>query len=515
MDTWPVELKVQVPKPNETENSTRTGNLSALAAVAAIVVASWLPVLVGATTRAAAGWVVAVAIAIAIAWMMRRSSLTVLAGGFVLSSALVTSGLVTESTHYMPVAVTGGALALRMAFDARTGGLPRLPAMPIAVTVGLYLAWAALTTVTSIDRRTSLVYLVGLVVVCGLAFWLLPASITTTPDRDRLLAALGALGVAVAVSVYAVSIFGGFAVFGRTVGFYREVALTAGGATTGLDFGYSSGAYLTPGEPSIVMTVGVLALLGWTSTRSGRERGLGWLAIAFLVPAILVTLDRSAQLAVIAGAGAFTVLAYMTRARPGAAPLICVLFAVVFLLVFVNALGAVTVKSGCAANCTSSNPQDTIRGGTGLSGREFLWKASIEAIKHRPVFGYGAGNDVPAIAPYLTKDATQAGYNLGGLTSHSTWFRTAVELGVPGLLLLLAVLVTVAWLFLRRVAGSEPRPDATQIALASIVAGLVPAMTFETFILGGVTFSSLALTVAAGLLLAPQGARIANGMLPG
>ncbi|HET7466508.1 MAG TPA: O-antigen ligase family protein, partial [Candidatus Dormibacteraeota bacterium] len=483
--------------------------------VAAVVFASWVPVLVGTTTRAAAGWVVAVAIAAGIAWLLRRLSLTVLVGGFVLSSALVPSGLVTESTHYMPVAVTGGALALRLALVARRDGLPRVPVMPIAVSVGLYLAWAAVTTVTSIDRRTSLVYLVGLVAVCGLAFWLVPASLTTAPDRDRLLAALGALGVAVAVSVYAVSMFGGFVLFGRTVGFYREVALTVGGATTALHFGYSSGAYITPLEPSVLMAVGVLALLGWSSTRSGRDRIGGWLAIAFMAPAILLTLDRSAQLAVIAGAGAFTVLAYATKARPGAALPVCVFFAVVFLLVFVNALGAVAVTSGCTANCSTSNPQDTIRGGTGLSGREFLWKASIEAVKHRPVFGYGAGNNVPAIAPYLGQDAVRAGYSLGGLTSHSTWFRTAVELGIPGLALLLAVLLAVAWLFLRRFSGTGERPDATLIALAAIVAGLVPAMTFETFLLGGVTFSSLVLTVAAGLLVPPEGRRIAKGMLPG
>lgn len=473
-------------------------------ALTAVVVASWLPVLVGTTTRAALGWLVAVALAVLVAWLTRLLDSAVLVTGFLVSSALVPSGLVTESTHYMPVAVTGGALALRVALDARRYGLPALPPMPIVIAVGLYLAWATIATVTSIDHQVSVVYLVGMVAVCALAFWVIPAGLSQRPDRARLLVALGVLGVMVALSVYLVSIAGKLTLFGRLIGLYQVVDLTIGGKATGVHFGYSSGVFLAPLEPSVLMVIGIVALLGWSSARPVRDVRLAWFAIIFMIPAILLTLDRSAWLAATVGAGTFAALAYTARLRVGAGVFVFVFFAACFLLVFGNYIGANTVPNACTANCTAASDETPIRGGTGISGRDYLWRASVDGIKHRPILGYGPGNDVQAIEPYLSSDAKQAGYNLAGLTSHSTWFRTAVEMGIPGLLFLIATGLAVAWVFVRRSLSARALPDATVIALGAAACGLLPAMTFETFLLGGVTFSSLFLTVAAGLTAGPR-----------
>ncbi|HEX2680298.1 MAG TPA: O-antigen ligase family protein [Candidatus Dormibacteraeota bacterium] len=463
-----------------------------------------MPVLVGATTRSAFGWAAAVVIAAAIAWLTRHGGTGVLITGFVFSSAFVTSGLVTEPTHYMPVAVTGGALALRVALDFRTHGLGPRPPLPILVTVGLYLAWAALATLTSIDRRTSAVYAVGMVAVCGLAFWVIPNTLAARQDRERFLASLGALGVVVALTVDFVSVAGGFKVFGRLVGFYQVVDLTLGGHATGLHFGYSSGAYLTPGEPSVLMAIGIIALLGWSAARSGSGLLLSWAGIVFMIPAVLLTLDRSAQLAAGVGAGAFVAMAAVGKLRIAQATFVFLFFTIVFLLVFADVVGANQLgPAGCTSNCSSAREGAGIRGGGSLSGREYLWTASWDAIKHKPILGYGPGNDVAAIDPYLSKLSVPKIYALGGLTSHSTWFRTAVEMGIPGLLFLLGTGLAVAWVFVRRAREARALPDATQIALAAAVIGLLPAMTFETFLLGGVTFGSLFLTVAAGLAIGP------------
>jgi len=187
--------------------------------------------------------------------------------------------------------------------------------------------------------------------------------------------------------------------------------------------------------------------------------------------------------------------------RVGAGAFVLVSFTAFFLLVFANYLGATAASSNtCTTSCTAGG-DETIRGGTGLSGREYLWKWSLEAIKHRPVLGWGPGNDITAIDKFMTDDAARAGYVLQGLSSHSTWFRTAVEMGVPGLLLLVGTGLAVAWVFFRPIFKTRAVPDATRIALAAIVIGLLPAMTFETFLLGGVTFSSLILTVGAGLMV--------------
>jgi O-antigen ligase len=494
----------QSPESNAEKPVSRPSPAVFAGAVTAIFVASWVPVLVGVTTRAAFGWVVALALAVVVAWLTRRLGSTVLVTGFVVSSALVPSVLVTESTHYMPVAVTGGALALRVALEARQRGLPALPPMPIVITVGLYLAWATIATATSIDHRVSVVYLVGMVAVLALAFWIIPADLSQESDRARLLAAVGVLGVVGALSVYFVSVTGKLTVFGRVTGLYQVVDLSIRGKPTGIHFGYSSGFFQAPLESSVLMAIGIVALLGWSSARSRRDSGLAWIAIIFMIPAILLTLDRSAWLAATVGAGAFAALAYPARLRVAAGGLVFAFFAAFFLLVFANYIGANTIPVACTANCAAATDETPIRGGTGLSGRDYLWRASADAIKHRPLLGYGPGNDVQAIDPYLSNDAKRAGYNLAGLTSHSTWFRTAVEMGIPGLLFLIAIGVAVAWVFVRRSVSARALPDATRIAFGAAACGLLPAMTFETFLLGGVTFSSLFLAVAAGLAVGPE-----------
>jgi len=172
--------------------------------------------------------------------------------------------------------------------------------------------------------------------------------------------------------------------------------------------------------------------------------------------------------------------------------------------VFENGIGANAIRNACTANCAAAGDETPVRGGGGLSGREFLWKASEDAIKHRPILGYGPGNDVLAIDPYLSSNGVPAGYTLTGLTSHSTWFRTAVEMGIPGLLFLIAIGLAVAWISVRRGLSARALPDATRIALGAAACGLLPAMTFETFLLGGVTFSSLLLAVALGLTVGSE-----------
>ena len=258
-----------------------------------------------------------------------------------------------------------------------------------------------------------------------------------------------------------------------------------------------------------MMVMGIAALLGWGSTRIGRPLLLAWLAIIVMAPAVLVTLDRSAWLAAIVTAGVFAALAAAARLPVVQAAAVCVLFGLFFLLVLVNAVGVNSVASACTSSCATGNggtthDETTVRGGTGLSGREYLWQASIQAIKKRPILGYGPGNDVTAIDPYLNAtELRKQGLSLNGLSSHSTWFRTAVEMGIPGLALLLGVFLAAGWLYVRQPGGIRAIRDPAQIALGASFIGLLPAMTFESFLLGGVTFTSLYMALALGMVVGP------------
>jgi hypothetical protein len=57
-------------------------------------------------------------------------------------------------------------------------------------------------------------------------------------------------------------------------------------------------------------------------------------------------------------------------------------------------------------------------------------------------------------------------------------------------------------MFMEGLRAAIPR-DPVHLALAATVCGLLPAMTFESFLLGGVTFSNLYLTLGLGLVAAP------------
>src|SRR5438552_575304 len=298
------------------------------AAVIAIALTSWLPVLVGATTRTTLGWLAAAALALVVEKMTRQLIPAALVAGLFVSSALVPSGLVTEATHYMPIAVTGGALALRVGLDAwRARRLSGLTAQPVMVAVGLYLAWAAVTTLTSTDHRTSVIYLAGMVGVCALAFWAIPKMLTDRSAGEAVLATLGILGVVIAVSVYVVAVAGAVDVFGRPVGDAQRVDLTVLGAATGVFFDRSSGVYMAPLEASVGMVIGIGSLLGWCADHTGRPLLVARLAMVIMVPAILLTLDRTAWLAAIVATGAFAVLARSARLKAAMAGVLCLLFA--------------------------------------------------------------------------------------------------------------------------------------------------------------------------------------------
>jgi len=493
------------------EPRRRGGQAREFLAVGALVAVAWLPVLVGVTTRALAGWAAAAVLAFAVERAIVRFPPRVLVAALLASGAFVPSGLVTDSTHYLPVAVTAGALSIRFVRNAwRSKHLERPAAEPVAVAVGVYLLWALVPTAFSIDHRVSLAYWVGMFAVCALVFWVSPLVIPRREDREFMLAVLGGLGVIVAATVYVLSPLGAISIFGRRVSDYQLIDLTVGGHGTGIHFGKSAGLFLAPLEPSLLMVVAMLALLGWASMRTGRWLWAGRAAIVFLVPAILLTLDRSAWISASIATGVFAVLPAARRSAAVTAGVLCLVFTLSFFGVVANLVGANAIATACPTGCTqpaAGSDEAPLRGGTGLSGREFLWSASVHAITHRPITGYGPGTNVPAIDAYLTGE----GLRFKGLTSHDTWLRAAVELGVPGLLFLLVVLLSAAWVFLR--APRDPRPpterrtgipDPTRVTFAVSLLGLLGAMTFESFFLGGVNFSNLYLGIALAMMVPPM-----------
>ena len=127
-----------------------------------------------------------------------------------------------------------------------------------------------------------------------------------------------------------------------------------------------------------------------------------------------------------------------------------------------------------------------------------LWRASIDAIRDRPLTGYGPGTNPGAIAPYLTDGATI----YRGLLSHNTWLRTGVELGIPGLVVLVGGILASTLAMLRRLRITRPQSDwAMRLALFAMTLGILAAQAFASFILGGLSFPSFAWVLSVGLLV--------------
>jgi O-antigen ligase len=508
-------------RPEPVPTAVNSDRLAFAAAVISVGVACWLPVLISVETRQLVGWAAAIILGLIVERLTRRFPATVLVAGLVLASSLVSSGLVTEGTRYMPVLVASTAVSYRFALELwRHKRVYSAPPRPVMIAVSLYLVWAAFAAATSVDRRLSATYVAGMFAVLVLTFWVIPNMLGDRSERKLLLAVIGGLGLAIALTVYVGSVLGPGTVFGRVVGDYVFGGLVLAGHPTGLEFGRSAGVYLTPFEPALVMAVGLLALLPAASFNRGRSGRLAALGVVFIIPALALTLDRSAWVAAAIAAGAYAALLATVRMRPMLSATVSLLFLLLLLAEATNQIGVNTLKEVClvpvaqGATCPDwarQTAEVNLRGGSGLSGRQYLWAASWNAVKSRPLLGFGPGTDVIAIQTFLSG----RGLTYKGLTSHSTWLRTAVEMGLPGLGLLLAVIACAAWIVARRLVRVIPSSsDPIGLVWPAILAGLLPAMTFEAFLLGGLTLSSLYLALAIGLLAIPPAPDQAARELP-
>ena len=157
---------------------------------------------------------------------------------------------------------------------------------------------------------------------------------------------------------------------------------------------------------------------------------------------------RSGWLVAAIATGLYAALVLIRGRLDRAAVLVAAVFGAACILLSFNVLGArlrhdIEV-SRYGPELTAPIPgadSEQFRGGMDLSGRPLIWDASLDAIRARPVVGWGPGTNAQAIAPYLTGEAAR----FRGLTSHNTWLRAVSSLASP------------AWLPSWRSAWHRPR----------------------------------------------------------
>jgi O-Antigen ligase len=495
--------------------------------LAVITVGSWLPVPLTAAFGARVGWAVALAAGVSI-WLATLTSRMIgLLGGFLVTSAVVASGLVTPVSQYMPIAVAGLPLIGRWVWGlGTTRKWPALPSRAVVMALGAYLACAAIATSASIDRRLSVTYLAGMAVVVVIAFVVAPTVLLEVIDRQRLLGVVAFMGIAAAGSSLLIAVTGPLPAFGRLLGAYLPTQVTLAGHDTGLLVPQVAGVFLAPGSETVVLVAALVALLTLRMMQTAMGRVLISIGIPVVVLALLATQSRGGWL--MGGVAGAALMASTWRMR-GVVDRWAIATSLVLLgmllLVLTNGIGSVTTASAAAkttshprvqqqelrrddpstvTGSSSNSPPKaedpdalvTVRGGAAISGRIPLWVASLEAVRSRPLFGWGPGTDVVVIAPRLT--GSNAVYQ--GLSSHSTWFRTAVEMGLLGLLALGAVLIAIAMAAERRFRSSFSGGDWTFAAFVATAAAFTAGQFFETSLLGGIAFISLYWAIALGVI---------------
>lgn len=140
--------------------------------------------------------------------------------------------------------------------------------------------------------------------------------------------------------------------------------------------------------------------------------------------------------------------------------------------------------------------------GSAGESRFIIWRQSWEMLKASPWLGVGSGLFSLAWPPYRHPDDSSAGYFV-----HNDYLQIWIELGLPGFVLVLAVLVSVIWMYLR-VSRNTALPVDKRVEMAGLIGGLGAtalhsAFDFNFYILpillvGGVTlgrFHSLIIQV--------------------
>jgi O-antigen ligase len=262
----------------------------------------------------------------------------------------------------------------------------------------LLLVWAALSMAWAIDpylARGRLPTAVSLLVLYLVAVSLRP----TRKELYWVCALVVAGGVVAAATAYLFGVEGGAAARGRLVMGEQAANPNALGAVLILPF--------------------ALAIGGIVGLRNPIQKILAAGALGIIGVGVFITQSRGALLAI---AVTMLVFVYRARARWQVVVPVGMLLALVISLPQTFFARAEKVFTG----------QDT----TG-AGRTEIWKAGVEALEQVGIFGAGFSNYTEI---YRFSDAYSPG--VWAKTAHNTFLGTWVELGIVGLVMMLAALAS-------------------------------------------------------------------------
>ena len=406
----------------------------------------------------------------------------------------------------------------------------------MAILLVAYAAAAGTLTITSTDQRLSLTYFGGIVLSLVTAFIAAPTLLKTATARFAFAATAGIIGVLLAMASIVLWLLGPVPAFDHSLGIYLVTELRIGEALTGLVIPRASGPYTVPGYQAFNLSIALFSLLAIRRMVGPRTRRALLVGITLIILAILMTMARTGWLVAIVGALVFAAIV-AERARSGGSSVprrtlvdgaalgAFVILGVTLGGLLTNTIGAEArydlaearygdvaagtteedIVSGVVlppapgtGGTTPEPPPTAVRGGADFSSRGAIWAASLEAILERPLTGYGPGTNAQALAPFLTG----ANVIYRGLTSHSTWLRTALEMGIIGLVAMLGIVAATALTILRNRSVDARLLEPSTWALVAATAAIFVGQAIDTLLLGGLTYASLYWALAMGMLVA-------------
>lgn len=483
-------------------------------------------------------WLIALGVAVVagiVATPMLRRTLIL---ALVPATLLTNSDIVPFSGRYVPAVTVIVAIMVASRGDmrelpARIKSLPRGLLMLLAAYAGLLL----ITTVTSTERELSLAYLVGSAVTLTLAFIVVPFA--SEGIGEDLIATLVVTAVVIVLCGVVFALVGSFELYGRAVGLYFITEATVFGHPTGLIFFQDYGPFLGP--ETLPLALGVVGAT-YLRSRSANRMRLAWTAAAAVILIGLIsTFSREGWLiVVVAGiAVAWALRRNRDAFRPAAA--LAGVMLVLFFAGVSNAFGVIgrmdlvtdwygpnapaillnpsVTDRGQAQTAThpyTASPQQRtlsqpcvaveapgaaggstasveLKGYSSLLARLCLWETAVKAIAARPLVGFGPGTGADAIVPYFEGK----GAGLSGATTHDTYLRVGVEMGIPGLLVYIALSALAAWFAIRWLWLGVSRAE---IVLAAAVLAITVAELTDALLFGGLSFPGFWLAMSVGLL---------------
>jgi O-antigen ligase len=209
---------------------------------------------------------------------------------------------------------------------------------------------------------------------------------------------------------------------------------------------------------TLAMTLALAIPMAWYLGMTSQRPVLRWVCRLFIPVALLsigLTASRGGMLA--ATVALMIVPLTMTRLSPGK-------LVVALLLLTVSGVVAATYVPERAIERLASTGTEVED--MSLGGRGGIWIVGVRALALKPITGYGVGSWRRAVSPWLGPDPQVA---------HNSFLSLAVEAGMVGLVLYLAMFVAV-FLAVMRLPSTERR--LSLVLLGTLVVAMMP-LTWE------------------------------------